>query len=167
MAKKKPKKKKPALPKTPKAKPIFNEWFENLLAQDWYRGSDASGKGVGLAYMGAGRYLTWMENIAEAFAVLAAEESEKYPAKVETYRLTPGLKILDNKSKLMIDIKHGLGVKPWEKIDNPIFSQILTKLVKEQGYDGVIDDNPADGLVIFDAENTIKVDERSVKAQRK
>lgn len=135
-------------------------WFESLLAGEWFRGTDAKGKGVGVAYMGSGVYLTWMRGVAEAFAKLAVDASGKGPPKIHSYHLKPGLKILDNKSALMVNIKRELGVSPWDKIDSPLFSKILAARVQEEGFDGVIDDNPADGLVIFNPENVVKVEAR-------
>lgn len=141
------------------------EWFDYLLEDLWYRGTDAKGKGVGKAYMGFGLYLTWDRKMAEAFAHLAVEGSapipalgtkgtkgsKKHPPKLMTYYLQPNLKILDNRSKTMFKIKKLLSVNPWDKIDNPLFSRLLTHYVKEKGYDGIIDDEAADGLCLFDA----------------
>lgn len=156
MAKKKKPSKKKTAKRTEKKMEQAGEWFTPLLAGNWYRGTDATGKGVGTAYLGRGLYLTWTKMMAEAFAGLAVQESGQGPPKVEAFTLKPGLKILDNLSSLMINIKKELGVQPWEKIESPTFTRLLTKYVQDHGYDGVIDDNPANGMVIFDSKNVIK-----------
>jgi len=143
--------------KKPKKSPKKQEWFTSLLAGEWYRGADANGRGVGVAFMGKGLYLTWERPVAEAFAELAAQKSGAYPIKIETYRLKPGLKLLDNRSAVMADIKKSLGAQPWEKIENRVFATLLAKTVQDAGYDGVIESNPADGLVIFNADNAVKI----------
>lgn len=137
------------------------QWFDKLLPGPWYRGIDATGKGVGVAYMGEGFYLTWSRGVAEAFAELAVQKTKKGPSKVQEYKLVLGkgrskLKLLDNRSALMSKIKRELGVEPWDKIDDPLFSQILTGRLQEEGVDGVIDSNPADGLVVFDRARVIE-----------
>jgi len=145
-----PKKKKPS-----RSKP----WFQDLLAGEFYRGCDTTGRGVGVAYLGAGFYVTWDLGVAEAFAALAVDQTKKRPAKLLTYRLRPGLKLLDNHSKTMIKIKRELGVEPWDKIDSPIFANLLTFHAKNAGYDGIIDSDPYMGLVLFDAAAAIKIGE--------
>ena len=129
----------------------------------FYRGTDASGRGVGTAFLGAGFYLTWDGDVAKAFAHLALDRSKKGPAKLLTYHLRPGLKLLDNHSKLMIEIKREMGVEPWDRIDSSMFSHLLTYHVKNAGYDGVIDTDPYMGLVVFDASAAIKVSEKNIK----
>lgn len=138
----------PKKKKQSKKKPVA--WYARLLPGNWYRGTDSQGKGVGVAYMGEGAYLTWERGIAEAFASLAAQQSKKFPPQLFTYTITQGLNIIDARSKIMFDAKALLGVGPWDKIDDKLFSKFLTQELQAQGVDGVIDSNPADGLVIFD-----------------
>lgn len=146
-----PKKKKTTKKKkvTKVAKPQV--WFQDLLNKEFYRGVDAAGRGVGAAYMGNGLYATWSKPAAIAFARNAAFASGRTPPKLITYRLKPGIKLLDNHSREMIEIKKFLGVAPWDKIDNPLFAVALTHEVQGAGYDGIIDSDPFYGMVVFDS----------------
>jgi hypothetical protein len=45
--------------------------------------------------------------------------------------------------------------EPWDNIGGSVFSNILTHKVRESGYDGVISQDPYDGLVVFDSQNVI------------
>lgn len=137
------------------------QWFERLLPGEWYRGTDANGRGVGVAYMGEGFYLTWSKGTASAFALLAVDKSKKGPPQIKTYRIKEGLKILDNGSDFMCKLKkEEFGVDPWDKISSPLFSKLLTARLQEFGYDGVISSDPANGIVIFDASNVKEITAR-------
>lgn len=140
-----------------KKKKVEETWFDSLLRGTWYRGTDAKGRGLGVAFLGSGLYLTWDKDIADGFAWMACNKSGNGPAKLHKYKLKPNLKILDNQSTLMNRIKLSMGVDPWDKIDDPLFSAILTHHIKRNGYDGVIDDDSRFGIVIFDNQNVIKL----------
>jgi hypothetical protein len=120
-------------------------WIARLLRGEWYRGTSTGGKGIGLGLWGVGLYLTWRKGMAKFFA-----SRHGAAGVVHNYRVHPGLKILDGASAEMAKIKRSLGVEPWDKIDDPFFARALTDEVKGAGYDGIINDNPADGLVLFD-----------------
>ena len=124
-------------------------WFKGLHSRNkglFYRGARGTGRndGSGLGALGRGLYLTWVESMAEFFA-------ERSGGRVFTYEIPSNLKLLDSKSDEMAAIKARLGFKPWEYSDSPMYASFITADVKELGYDGVISDNQADGLVIFDA----------------
>jgi len=114
----------------------------------FYRGVSGD-KGVGVAALGEGKYVTWDREMAEAFAKISKEEHGGTPT-VEAYKVDKDLILLDAQSKTMVDIKKSLGVKSYDKISDPMFAKALTYEIKEKGYDGVISDDKADGIVIFD-----------------
>jgi len=114
----------------------------------FYRGTAKSGKGIGMGALGQGVYLTWHKGMAKAFA-----QHHGQGGTVIAYKIKPGLKILDSKSKLMIDLKAEMGFDPWGYSDDPVYAKFITSQVGKAGYDGVISDNLAEGIVIFDAKN--------------
>jgi len=150
-------------PKKPKPQGLLVEsnapWIEKLLRGAWYRGAGGSGKGkgTGLGLWGEGLYLTWQEGVAAFFAGRASGKGV-----VMTYTVKPGLKIMDGMGKEMVAIKEKMGVGPWDKIDDPMFARILTLEVKDLGYVGIINDNPADGLVLFDERDATLTDTRNL-----
>jgi len=120
----------------------------------FYRGSDKGGKGIGMGAIGAGVYLTWDKRVAKAFA-----QHHGQGGKVEAYKLKPGLKILDSRSQLVIDLKAEMGFDPYGYTDDPMFANFITYHAKKAGFDGVISDKLAEGLVIFDFKKMKKVKE--------
>jgi uncharacterized membrane protein (UPF0127 family)/shikimate kinase len=123
-------------------------WYANLHRQQkgiFYRGAKAVGrdKGLGWGALGKGLYLTWQKGMAKFFA-------DRGNGEVFTYKVAPRLKILDYSSKEMAEIKEQMGFKPWEYSDDPMYANVITNAVKKLGYDGVVSDNPAEGLVLFD-----------------
>lgn len=126
----------------------------------FYRGV-SNNKGVGASVLGDGKYVTWDKGMAEAFAKISHEEN-KGEAIVESYKLDKDLKLLDAQSKTMGDIRKNLGVSPYDKVSDPMFARILTHDIKEKGYDGVISDDKADGVVIFDKTKMRKIKEEKV-----
>ena len=125
------------------------EWFKGLHAGNggrFYRGARGTGAGCGsgLGALGRGIYLTWDEGMAEWFA-------ERSGGTVYTYEIDAGLNLLDSKSAVMAEIKAIYGLALHEYCDHPGYSDAITREVKARGYEGVISDNVAEGLVIFDA----------------
>ena len=135
-----------------KKNPYWNppDWYDNLHKRNkgvFWRGSRHAGAGGGgdVGALGRGLYLAWDKGMAEAFATSNA-------GNVYTYRLPEGLNLLDAQSKEMADIKASMGFQPWEASDSPLYATIVTNEATKLGYDGVISDNRADGLVVFDPE---------------
>lgn len=123
----------------------------------FYRGTSEKGKGVGFGVLGEGTYLTWDRGMAKAFSVISAEKNKEEWGKVNSFKLPKNLKLLDAQSKTMVDFKKGLGLKGWEKTGDPLFVRLLTERFKKRGYDGVISDDVADGIVIFNPEKIKKL----------
>jgi len=140
------------------AKPKTNDLYSVVWAKNkgvFYRGSNDDGKGSGLALLGNGVYLTWTEKMAFAFATISVINNGGSPF-VEKFKLPKSLKMLDFQSDEAWEIRKSLGVESrWDKIDDALYVKIFTGEVKSRGYDGVISDNVADGLVVFDP-NVIK-----------
>jgi hypothetical protein len=111
----------------------------------FYRGT-SGGKSQGFGALGAGLYVTWEKGIAKAFG-----------KDVATYELPKDLKLLDAQSKTFIDLKAKMGFKPWEYSDDPTYARALKMMVEKKGYDGVISDELAEGLVVFDDKKVRKV----------
>jgi hypothetical protein len=65
--------------------------------------------------------------------------------------------MLDSKSQLMTDLKAEMGFDVYGYSDDPMFANMITYNVKRAGFDGIISDNLAEGLVVFDAKNVEKV----------
>jgi len=123
-------------------------WFRGVHSRNkglFYRGARGTGPndGSGLGALGNGVYLTWSKPMAEFFA-------ERSRGQVYTYKVPSNLKLLDAQSEEMADIKAEFGFAPHEYSNDPAYARIVTKAVKDLGYDGVISDNQADGLVVFD-----------------
>jgi len=131
----------------------------------FYRGT-SGGKGVGMSgVLGKGLYVTWTEGMASAFANISKEKNNG-KAVVEEYQLPKDLKLLDAQSKTMMDTKRGLGVSPLDKIDDPVFAYALTDEIQRKGFDGVISDDVADGIVIFNPEKIKKVKAKTLDAKK-
>ncbi len=130
-------------------------WYKHLYKDNqgiFYRGI-SNGKGLGIGMLGDGIYLTWSRKMAQAFSTISEEENRGKP-ELETYKVAPNLKLLDWQSNEMWRIRKKLGaMSPWETVTDRIFIRFLTYEVKKLGYDGVISDNLAEGMVIFDARN--------------
>tara|TARA_Y100000310_G_scaffold307464_1_gene349564 strand:+ start:378 stop:833 length:456 start_codon:yes stop_codon:yes gene_type:complete len=111
----------------------------------FYRGAKGSGPGggSGLGALGRGLYLTWDEGMARFFA-------ERSGGQVYTYKIPSNLKLLDAQSNEMAEIKAGMGFQPHQYSDSPMYAAVVTNSAKDLGYDGVISDKVADGLVLFD-----------------
>ena len=122
-------------------------WFRGVHSRNkglFYRGARGTGPndGSGLGALGNGVYLTWSKPMAEFFA-------QRSGGQVYTYKVPSNLKLLDAQSEEMADIKATFGFAPHEYSNDPGYSRAITREVKALGYDGVISDNQADGLVVF------------------
>ena len=119
----------------------------------FYRGIGRGGKGTGLGALGKGVYLTWTESMAKAYAKRIGGKGE-----VKRYQVKRGLKIADaeqNKDFASIKSAMGMGVKDYSS--DPMFAGMLTMELKRKGYDGVVSDDVAIGIVIFDEKNVEEV----------
>jgi len=119
----------------------------------FYRGIGRGGKGTGLGALGKGVYLTWTESMAKAYAKRIGGKGE-----VKRYQVKRGLKIVDvetNKDFASIKSAMGMGVKDYS--GDPMFAGMLTMELKRKGYDGVVSDDVAIGIVIFDEKNVEEV----------
>ena len=115
----------------------------------FYRGEKKSGRtGVGFGAMGNGIYLTWSEGMAQAYASHAGGG-----ATVNKYQVKRGLKIADVMGKEVITIKDKLGFGPTDYSNDASFNNALTFELKKLKFDGVVSDNEAEGIVIFDKKN--------------
>jgi hypothetical protein len=110
----------------------------------FFRGT-SGGKGQGFGALGAGLYLSWDKKMAAAFG-----------KDVAVYELPKDLKLLDAQSKTMFDFKATMGFKPWEYSGDPMYARALKMMAEQKGYDGVISDELAEGIVVFD-EKKVKV----------
>lgn len=131
------------------------DFYEFLYKKNdgvFYRGSGKGGRGIGLGAIGAGLYFTWDKRMAKAFA-----SHHGQGGKVEAYRFKKGLKMLDSKSDLMLNLKKEMGFDPWGYTDDPAFARIITKRAKAAGFDGVISDSLVEGIVVFDSKNVEKM----------
>ena len=119
----------------------------------FYRGIGRGGKGTGLGALGKGVYLTWTESMAKAYAKRLGGKGE-----VKRYQVKKGLKIVDvetNKDFANIKSAMGMGVKDYSA--DPMFAGMLTMELKRKGYDGVVSDDVAIGIIIFDEKNVEEV----------
>jgi len=115
----------------------------------FYRGEKKSGRtGVGFGAMGNGIYLTWDEAMAKAYASHAGSS-----ASVNKYQVKRGLKIADVMGKEVITIKDKLGFGPTDYSNDASFNNALTYELKKLKFDGVVSDDVAEGIVIFDKKN--------------
>ena len=119
----------------------------------FYRGakSPGAGGGSGLGALGRGLYLAWDMGMTQFFA-------DRSGGQVYAYEIPSDLRLLDAQSKEMAAIKADMGFKPHEYSDSSMYAAIVTNKAKELGYDGVISDNRADGLVLFDAQKATLVE---------
>jgi 8-oxo-dGTP pyrophosphatase MutT (NUDIX family) len=127
----------------------------------FYRGAKRPGAGGGsdLGALGRGLYLTWDRNMAQFFA-------DRNRGQVYTYKIPGNLKLLDAQSQEMADIKATMGFKPWEYSDSSMYAAIVTNEAKALGYDGVISEKVADGLVLFEPRKAKLVTEASASKDR-
>lgn len=111
----------------------------------FYRGArkPGMGGGSGMGALGKGLYLTWNPRMAEFFA-------RRSGGQVYTYKVKSNVKLLDNQSDEFNTILAGMGFGPGQYAEDAMFAAIVTREVKELGYDGVLSDNPAMGLVLYD-----------------
>ena len=119
----------------------------------FYRGIGRGCKGTGLGALGKGVYLTWTESMAKAYAKRIGGKGE-----VKRYQVKRGLKIADaeqNKDFASIKSAMGMGVKDYSY--DPMFAGMLTMELKRKGYDGVVSDDVAIGIIIFDEKNVEEV----------
>ena len=119
----------------------------------FYRGIGRGGKGTGLGALGKGVYLTWTESMAKAYAKRIGGKGE-----VKRYQVKRGLKIADaEQNKDFASIKSAMGMGVSDYSDDPMFAGMLTMELKRKGYDGVVSDDVAIGIVIFDEKNVEEV----------
>ena len=119
----------------------------------FYRGIGRGGKGTGLGALGKGVYLTWTESMASAYAKRIGGKGE-----VKRYQVKRGLKIADvEKNKDFANIKSAMGMGVKDYSGDPMFAGMLTMELKRKGYDGVVSDDVAIGIVIFDEKNIKEV----------
>ena len=119
----------------------------------FYRGIGRGGKGTGLGALGKGVYLTWTESMAKAYAKRIGGKGE-----VKRYQVKRGLKIADvEKNKDFANIKSAMGMGVKDYSGDPMFAGMLTMELKRKGYDGVVSDDVAIGIVIFDEKNIKEV----------
>ena len=87
--------------------------------------------------------------------------AQRSGGEVYTYEVPSDLRLLDAQSKEMAEIKAEFGFEPWESSDDPAYARIITETVKALGYDGVVSDNQADGLVVFNPRKVKVIEEDS------
>ena len=122
-------------------------WYTNLHRKQkgmFYRGEDPKTRrsGAGLGALGTGLYLTWEVGMAKAYAGLAKKGS------VVKFKVPSNLKIADAYGKDVMDAKKKMGIDGYSA--DPMYAKALTFELKRMGYDGVVSDKVAEGLVIFD-----------------
>ncbi len=136
-----------------------SELFKSLHKRNngiFYRGT-ASGKGMGESVaLGKGLYVTYDRKVAEAFADIIVSSKGGKPV-IEKFKVPSNIKILDRESKTFIDIKKKYGLKAWENPANDLRATLITRDVRDVGYDGVISQDSFDGLVIFNGKKIKKV----------
>ena len=114
----------------------------------FYRGTGKGGKKNmhDLQALGAGTYYSWDEGMAQAYADMKNGEVKKY-------KFPRGLKLADAQGPDMAEIKSLMGLQPWEYSGGKMFARVLKVEFESKGYDGVISDKVAEGIVIFDKAN--------------
>ena len=122
-------------------------WYTALHRKQkgmFYRGEDPKTRrsGAGLGALGTGLYLTWEVGMAKAYSRLATKGS------VVKFKVPSNLKIADAYGKDMMDVKKKMGIDGYSA--DPMYAKALTFELKRMGYDGVVSDKVAEGLVIFD-----------------
>jgi hypothetical protein len=134
-------------------KQLREGFYQTLYSRQkgiFYRGEPKKGgrSGVGFGAMGNGIYLTWEEDMANAYADYAGKG-----AVVNTYKIKKGLKIAELMSQDVIDVKAKLGFGPTEYSDDKFFNNAFTFELKRLKYDGVVSTDGAEGIVIYDKKN--------------
>ena len=114
----------------------------------FYRGEGRGGKGTALGALGAGIYLTWSESMAGAFASRLGSGGT-----VKKYKVKSGLKIADVIGKDVIAARAEMGFGPSEYGGDAMYANLMTRNLKRLGYHGVVSDEVAEGIVIFDKKN--------------
>ena len=114
----------------------------------FYRGEGRGGKGTALGALGAGIYLTWSESMAGAFASRLGSGGT-----VKKYKVKRGLKIADVVGKDVIAARAEMGFGPSEYGGDAMYANLMTRNLKKLGYHGVVSDEVAEGIVIFDKKN--------------
>jgi len=114
----------------------------------FYRGEGSGGKGVGGGHLGKGVYVTWHEGMAKAFASHHGQSG-----RVVRVKLKKGLKMLDSMSPLIIELKREIGMEMYQASSNPAVVAMITSNAKKAGYDGIVSDKIAEGIVVFDPKN--------------
>ena len=118
----------------------------------FYRGEGRGGKGTSLGALGAGIYLTWDEGMAKFFADRLGSGGT-----VKKYKVKSGLKIADIISQDVIDVKAKMGFGPSEYGGDAMYANIMKMELSRLGYHGVMSDEVAEGIVIFDKKNVKEV----------
>ena len=118
----------------------------------FYRGEGRGGKGTSLGALGTGIYLTWSETMAQVFADRLGSGGT-----VKKYKVKSGLKIADVISQDVIDVKAKMGFKPHEYGGDKMYANIMKMDLSRLGYHGVMSDEVAEGIVIFDKKNVKEV----------
>ena len=118
----------------------------------FYRGVNKNGVGVGLGALGKGIYITWTESMANAYAKLHG-----ISGVVKSFDVKKNLKMLDTKDPDWVLAKKALGLESWEWSDTLGYANAITREVKKMKYDGVVSDNPAEGILIFDKKNVKEI----------
>ena len=114
----------------------------------FYRGEGRGGKGTALGALGAGIYLTWDEGMAKFFAGRLGSGGT-----VKKYKVKSGLKIADVLGKDVIAARAEMGFGPSEYGGDAMYANLMTRSLKRLGYHGVVSDEVAEGIVIFDKKN--------------
>ena len=118
----------------------------------FYRGEGRGGKGTALGALGAGIYLTWDEGMAKFFAGRLGSGGT-----VKKYKVKSGLKIADVISQDVIAVKAKMGFGPDEYSGDAMYANIMKMDLSDLGYHGVMSDEVAEGIVIFDKKNVKEV----------
>ena len=94
--------------------------------------------------------------MAAAFA-----SHHKQGGKVIALKLKEGLKMLDSMSPLMLGWKEEMGLGPFDYYGDPVYAKTVTSKAKRKGYDGIVSDSLAEGIVVFDPKNVKRVKDES------
>ena len=129
------------------------DWIYKKNKGVFYRGVGRGGMGSGVGVLGKGVYNTWDRGMAQAFA-----DRQGSGGEVKEYKLKRGLKIVDaggigKADKDFIETKELLGFAPHQTSHDPMFATMLTMRLRDLGYDGVVSDDVANGICIFNAKN--------------
>ena len=118
----------------------------------FYRGEGRGGKGTSIGALGAGIYLTWSETMAQVFADRLGSGGT-----VKKYKVKSGLKIAYVISQNVICVKAKMGFGPDEYSGDAMYANIMKMDLSDLGYHGVMSDEVAEGIVIFDKKNVKEV----------